>query len=27
VVNRDAMANPQCLDWYVAFAKERATSS
>jgi acetoacetyl-CoA synthetase len=27
VVNRDAMANPQCLDWYVAFAKERAGSS
>jgi acetoacetyl-CoA synthetase len=26
VVNRDAMANPQCLDWYVAFAKERASS-
>jgi acetoacetyl-CoA synthetase len=26
VVNRDAMANPQCLDWYVAFAKERAAS-
>jgi hypothetical protein len=25
-VNRDAMANPQCLDWYVAFAKERAAS-
>ena len=24
VVNRDAMANPACLDWYVAFAKERA---
>ena len=21
VVNRDAMANPGCLDWYVAFAK------
>jgi acetoacetyl-CoA synthetase len=26
VVNRDAMANPHCLDWYVAFAKERATA-
>jgi len=24
VVNRDAMANPGCLDWYVAFAAERA---
>ncbi len=24
VVNRDAMANPGCLDWYVAFAKTRA---
>ncbi|WP_087742921.1 MULTISPECIES: acetoacetate--CoA ligase [unclassified Acidovorax] len=23
VVNKDAMANPQCLDWYVAFAAER----
>jgi acetoacetyl-CoA synthetase len=23
VVNRDAMANPGCLDWYVAFAKGR----
>ena len=23
VVNRDAMANPACLDWYVAFAKQR----
>ncbi len=23
VVNRDAMANPDCLAWYVAFAKER----
>ncbi|MDQ6880568.1 MAG: acetoacetate--CoA ligase [Pseudomonadota bacterium] len=23
VVNRDAMANPACLDWYVAFANER----
>ncbi len=24
VVNRDAMANPGCLDWYVAFARQRA---
>ncbi len=24
VVNRDAMANPACLDWYVAFADQRA---
>ena len=23
VVNRDAMANPGCLDWYVAFAQRR----
>ena len=23
VVNKDAMANPGCLDWYVAFAQER----
>ncbi len=23
VVNKDAMANPGCLDWYVAFARER----
>ncbi len=23
VVNRDAMANPACLDWYVAFAARR----
>jgi acetoacetyl-CoA synthetase len=23
VVNRDAMANPQCLDWYVDFARSR----
>jgi acetoacetyl-CoA synthetase len=28
VVNPDAMANPRCLDWYVAFARERqATAS
>jgi acetoacetyl-CoA synthetase len=24
VVNKDAMANPGCLDWYVTFAKNRA---
>ena len=24
VVNREAMANPDCLDWYVAFARSRA---
>ncbi len=24
IVNRDAMANPDCLDWYVNFARERA---
>ena len=24
VVNRDAMSNPDCLDWYVAFARQRA---
>jgi acetoacetyl-CoA synthetase len=24
VVNREAMANPDCLDWYVAFARTRA---
>ncbi len=24
VLNRDAMANPQCLDWYVEFAREYA---
>ena len=23
VVNTDAMANPACLDWYVAFAARR----
>ncbi|MDH4447109.1 MAG: acetoacetate--CoA ligase, partial [Acidovorax sp.] len=27
VVNRDAMANPGCLDWYVAFAAERAAAA
>jgi len=26
VVNQDAMANPGCLDWYVAFANERLSS-
>ena len=26
VVNKDAMANPGCLDWYVAFAAQRAKS-
>ena len=25
VLNRDAMANAGCLDWYVAFAQQRAT--
>jgi acetoacetyl-CoA synthetase len=24
VINKEAMANPGCLDWYVAFAQERA---
>jgi acetoacetyl-CoA synthetase len=27
VVNKDAMANPGCLDWYVAFAQRRIQSS
>jgi acetoacetyl-CoA synthetase len=27
VVNRDAMANPGCLDWYVAFARARPDSA
>ena len=27
VVNRDAMANPHCLDWYVAFAKAHAAQT
>jgi acetoacetyl-CoA synthetase len=27
VVNRDAMANPACLDWYVAFATQRAAAA
>jgi acetoacetyl-CoA synthetase len=26
VINKDAMANPGCLDWYVAFAKARLSS-
>jgi acetoacetyl-CoA synthetase len=26
VVNKDAMANPGCLDWYQAFARERAAA-
>ncbi|GAB3481984.1 acetoacetate--CoA ligase [Polaromonas eurypsychrophila] len=26
VVNRDAMANPACLDWYVEFAQKRAAA-
>lgn len=27
VVNRDAMANPGCLEWYVAFARQRAATT
>ena len=27
VVNKDAMANPGCLDWYVAYAASRASAS
>jgi acetoacetyl-CoA synthetase len=27
VVNKDAMANPGCLDWYVAFAEGRKTEN
>ncbi|MDP3673026.1 MAG: acetoacetate--CoA ligase [Telluria sp.] len=27
VVNRDAMANPGCLDWYLSFARDRAQAS
>ncbi|MES2688170.1 MAG: acetoacetate--CoA ligase [Pseudomonadota bacterium] len=27
VVNRDAMANPACLDWYVAFAAKRSAAA
>jgi hypothetical protein len=26
VVNREAMANPGCLDWYVALAKAREST-
>jgi acetoacetyl-CoA synthetase len=26
VVNKDAMANPGCLDWYVALAKQRLST-
>jgi acetoacetyl-CoA synthetase len=26
VVNQDAMANPGCLDWYVALARQRRSS-
>ncbi|MBT9553228.1 MAG: acetoacetate--CoA ligase [Hydrogenophaga sp.] len=27
VINREAMANPGCLDWYVAFARQRADAT
>ena len=27
VINKEAMANPGCLDWYVSFARERAGTS
>jgi acetoacetyl-CoA synthetase len=27
VVNRDAMANPACLDWYVSFARSHAPAN
>jgi hypothetical protein len=27
VLNRDAMANAGCLDWYVAFARERGSQT
>jgi len=27
VVNKDAMANPACLDWYVAFARQRQAAA
>jgi acetoacetyl-CoA synthetase len=27
VLNREAMANPQCLDWYVAFARTHQSRS
>jgi len=26
VVNREAMANPACLDWYVELARKRAAA-
>jgi acetoacetyl-CoA synthetase len=27
VLNKDAMANPGCLEWYVALARERVASA
>ncbi|TSE35286.1 acetoacetate--CoA ligase [Tepidimonas charontis] len=27
VLNRDAMANPECLDWYIAYAQTRAANA
>jgi acetoacetyl-CoA synthetase len=27
VIHREAMANPQCLDWYVAFARTRGAQA
>ena len=27
VVNKDALANPGCVDWYVAFASQRAATA
>jgi acetoacetyl-CoA synthetase len=27
VVNKDAMANPDCLDWYVSYAKKHLTNT
>ena len=27
VINREAMANPGCLDWYVAFAQRHAAGT
>ena len=27
VINKDAMANPGCLDWYLAFARDYAKRS
>ena len=26
VINREAMANPECLDWYLALARSRASN-